>query len=93
MPLLLLPRCQVRYRDGMLVATKGEKYIVEKIGEDWDGGSRGKVRAGRATALALLGAPAGLQHDQRCKMHKHEESCLPGGVQVMSKGKRGKGFY
>jgi hypothetical protein len=29
-----------RYRDGRVVSTKGEKIIVEKVGEDWDGGSR-----------------------------------------------------
>lgn len=34
---------QVRYRDGKVVSCKGEKYIVEKVGEEWDGGSRGKV--------------------------------------------------
>lgn len=34
---------QVRYRDGKVVSCKGEKYIVEKLGEEWDGGSRGKV--------------------------------------------------
>lgn len=27
-------------RDGRVVSTKGEKIIVEKVGEDWDGGSR-----------------------------------------------------
>lgn len=34
---------QARYRESMKVATKGEKYIIEKVGEDWDGGSKGKV--------------------------------------------------
>lgn len=34
---------QARYRDGKVVSQKGEKYIVEKVGEEWDGGSRGKV--------------------------------------------------
>lgn len=34
---------KLRYRDGKVVTTKGEKVIVEKVGEDWDGGSRGKV--------------------------------------------------
>jgi hypothetical protein len=31
---------RLRYRDGKVVSTKGEKIIVEKVGEDWDGGSR-----------------------------------------------------
>ena len=34
---------QVRYRDGMVASTKGEKYVVQKLGEEWDGGSKGKV--------------------------------------------------
>ncbi|GFR43590.1 hypothetical protein Agub_g4687 [Astrephomene gubernaculifera] len=34
---------KVRYLDGRVVSTKGEKFIIEKDGEDWDGGSRGKV--------------------------------------------------
>lgn len=33
----------VRYRDGVVVSTKGDKYIVEKSPE-WDGGSRGRVK-------------------------------------------------
>lgn len=33
----------VRYRDGRPVSTRGEKYVVEQIGNDWDGGSKGKV--------------------------------------------------
>ena len=34
---------QVRYREGQIVTAKGEKYVVEKLGSDWDGGSTGKV--------------------------------------------------
>jgi hypothetical protein len=34
---------KVRYREGVVVSRKNEKYIIEKIGEDWDGGSKGKV--------------------------------------------------
>ena len=34
---------QVRYREGQIVTAKGEKYVVEKVGPDWDGGSTGKV--------------------------------------------------
>lgn len=37
------PAWQMRYRDGQLVSCKGEKYVVEKLREDWDGGSKGKV--------------------------------------------------
>jgi hypothetical protein len=36
----------LRYRDGVVVATKGEKYIVETEPE-WDGGSRGRVKTKR----------------------------------------------
>jgi hypothetical protein len=35
---------KLRYRDGVVVATKGEKFIIEKEPE-WDGGSRGKVKS------------------------------------------------
>ncbi len=35
---------QVRYRDGRLVSTRGDKYIIENLSEDYDGGSRGKVK-------------------------------------------------
>lgn len=34
----------IRYRDGVPVAARGEKFIVEQVGEEWDGGSRGKVK-------------------------------------------------
>lgn len=34
---------QVRYREGVAVTAKGEKYVLEKVGQDWDGGSTGKV--------------------------------------------------
>lgn len=34
---------QVRYREGQVVSSKGEKFIVEKLQEEWDGGSTGKV--------------------------------------------------
>ena len=34
---------KVRYLNGQVVSTKGEKFIMEKVGEDWDGGSKGKV--------------------------------------------------
>ncbi|WIA29436.1 hypothetical protein OEZ86_011938 [Tetradesmus obliquus] len=34
---------KVRYRDGQVVSCKGDKYIIEKVGEEWDGGSKGKV--------------------------------------------------
>jgi hypothetical protein len=35
---------KLRYRDGVVVSSKGEKYIIEKPPE-WDGGSRGKVKS------------------------------------------------
>jgi hypothetical protein len=35
-------RAQQRYRDGAIVSTRGEKYVVEKA-EEWNGGSKGKV--------------------------------------------------
>jgi hypothetical protein len=34
----------VRYHNGQVVSTRGEKYIVEKTKEEWDGGSRGRVK-------------------------------------------------
>ena len=34
---------KVRFRDGMAVASKGEKFIVETVREEWNGGSSGKV--------------------------------------------------
>lgn len=34
---------QLRYREGQVVTAKGEKYVVEKSGQEWDGGSKGKV--------------------------------------------------
>eukprot|EP00887_Chlorella_sp_A99_P000513 scaffold17.g513.t1 len=34
---------RVRYLDGQVVTGKGEKYVVVKSGDEWDGGSRGKV--------------------------------------------------
>ena len=34
---------QVRYRDGVKVTSKGEKYVVENLAKEWDGGSKGKV--------------------------------------------------
>jgi len=34
----------VRFREGAVVTTKGEKYITEKK-EEWDGGSRGRVKS------------------------------------------------
>ncbi|MEW5299715.1 MAG: hypothetical protein WDW36_002704 [Sanguina aurantia] len=37
------PKRTVRYREGQAVTSKGEKFIVEKLKEDWDGGSTGKV--------------------------------------------------
>lgn len=40
---------QVRYRDGRLVSTRGDKYIIENLSEDYDGGSRGKVKTKGAT--------------------------------------------
>lgn len=33
----------VRYRDGQLVSTRGEKFIIETLGTEWNGGSSGKV--------------------------------------------------
>ena len=32
-----------RYLEGRVVSTRGEKFIVETVGEEWDGGSKGKV--------------------------------------------------
>lgn len=38
---------KVRFHDGKVVSTKGEKYVVEKLTEDWDGGSRGRIKSKR----------------------------------------------
>lgn len=35
----------VRFHDSQVVTTRGEKVVVEKLSEDWDGGSRGKVKS------------------------------------------------
>jgi hypothetical protein len=34
---------KVRFRDGQAVSFKGEKFVIERTGDEWDGGSRGKV--------------------------------------------------
>lgn len=34
---------QVRFRDGVVASTKGQKFIVESTKEEWNGGSSGKV--------------------------------------------------
>ena len=33
-----------RYLDGQVVANKGEKFVVVEQKEEWDGGSRGRVK-------------------------------------------------
>ena len=35
---------RVRYRYGVPVTTNGAKYITESLKEEWDGGSRGRVK-------------------------------------------------
>ena len=35
---------KVRYHEGVVVATRGEKYVVEKVKPEWDGGSTGRVK-------------------------------------------------
>mmetsp|Transcript_7136 Transcript_7136/g.12295 ORF Transcript_7136/g.12295 Transcript_7136/m.12295 type:complete len:300 (+) Transcript_7136:133-1032(+) len=36
---------KVRYREGQVVASRGEKFVIEKSGlPEWDGGSTGKVK-------------------------------------------------
>lgn len=47
-------RSRARYRDGALVSNKGEKYVIEKVREEWDGGSRGKVYTKGGRALLLV---------------------------------------
>jgi hypothetical protein len=34
---------QVRFRDGVVASTKGQKFIIESTKEEWNGGSSGKV--------------------------------------------------
>ena len=38
------PSPKVRYLNGEIVANKGEKYVLIQTKEEWDGGSRGKVK-------------------------------------------------
>ena len=38
---------KMRYRDGVLVSTKGEKFLIEKPAPEWDGGSKGRVKSKR----------------------------------------------
>ena len=33
-----------RFLDGQVVGNKGEKYVVVNEKEEWDGGSRGRVK-------------------------------------------------
>lgn len=35
---------KIRYLNGEVVSSKGEKFIVQSKKEEWDGGSRGKVK-------------------------------------------------
>ena len=35
---------KLRFRDGKVVATNGAKFIIESLQEEWDGGSRGRVK-------------------------------------------------
>ena len=35
---------KVRYLEGVPVHTGGAKYVVQKVAEEWDGGSRGRVK-------------------------------------------------
>ena len=44
----------MRYRDGRLVSTRGEKYIVESLNADYDGGSRGRVKTKGTITITLL---------------------------------------
>ncbi|KAK9808831.1 hypothetical protein WJX72_004560 [[Myrmecia] bisecta] len=34
---------KARYRDGKLVTTRGDKFVIEDLSTSWDGGSKGKV--------------------------------------------------
>lgn len=35
---------KIRYLDGEVVTTKGEKYVLTEKKQEWDGGSRGRVK-------------------------------------------------
>ncbi len=35
---------KVRFHNGQVVSTRGEKYVTEKLQPEWDGGSRGRVK-------------------------------------------------
>lgn len=51
---------QVRYRDGRLVSTRGEKYIVENLTEEFDGGSWGRVKTKGVGSMIAWQAFAGI---------------------------------
>jgi len=36
---------KLRFRDSEVVSKSGGKHIIEKVGEEWDGGSRGRVKS------------------------------------------------
>lgn len=38
------PAPKTRYLNGEIVANKGEKYVIIDAKQEWDGGSRGKVK-------------------------------------------------
>ncbi|KAK9830619.1 hypothetical protein WJX81_006271 [Elliptochloris bilobata] len=38
------PTQTVRYREGCITSTRGEKYVIVEKREDWNGGSTGKVK-------------------------------------------------
>ncbi len=46
----------VRYLEGRVVSTRNEKYVIVKEGEEWDGGSKGKVRGGVGVGGKQCGA-------------------------------------
>jgi hypothetical protein len=50
------PESKVRYLNGKIVTTNGAKYIEIKDKEDWDGGSRGRVKTKGKRGPGWVGA-------------------------------------
>ena len=87
---------QVRYREGVAVTSRGEKYVVDRP-PDWDGGSRGKVggrgvegECGETTRTAPGACDGRAASQSRSALPSARRSPCPR-TQVYTKGKRGKG--
>jgi hypothetical protein len=39
-----MAKSKVRFHNGEVATRNGDKYVVEKLTPEWDGGSRGRVK-------------------------------------------------